>query len=42
MEELHYVCSEKKGADQLWGDHTADLHLCFRICRFSDDRGHTI
>ena len=26
-------CSENKGADQLCGYHTADLHLCFRICK---------
>ena len=23
------MCSENKGADQLLGYHTADLHLCF-------------
>ena len=32
-EELHYSCSENKGADQLRGDREADLHLCFRICK---------
>ena len=31
VEELHYPCSENKGADQLRGE--ADLRLCFRLCR---------
>ena len=30
-EELHYLCSENKGADQLCSYCTADLRLCFRI-----------
>ena len=25
------MCSENKGADQLWSYCEADLHLCFRI-----------
>ena len=29
VEGLYYQCSENKGADQLCGDHKADLHLCF-------------
>ena len=33
VEELYYLCSENKGADQLRGYRTADLHLCFRICK---------
>ena len=33
VEELHYPCSENKGADQLRGYREADLRLCFRICR---------
>ena len=32
-EELHYLCSENKGADQLRGYREADLRLCFRICK---------
>ena len=30
---MYYLCSESKGADQLCSHCTADLHLCFRICR---------
>ena len=33
-EELYYLCSENKGADQLCSYCTADLRLCFRICKF--------
>ena len=33
VEELYYLCSENKGADQLCGYHEAGLHLCFRICK---------
>ena len=32
-EELYYLCSENKGADQLRGYREADLRLCFRLCR---------
>ena len=32
-EELYYLGSENKGADQLRGYREADLRLCFRICR---------
>ena len=32
-ELLHYLWSENKGADQLCSYCTADLRLCFRICR---------
>ena len=32
-EELYYLSSENKGADQLRGYRGADLRLCFRICR---------
>ena len=32
-EGLYYLCSENKGADQLRGNHEADLRLCFRICK---------
>ena len=28
-----YLCSENKGADQLCSYRTADLRLCFRLCR---------
>ena len=31
VEELYYLCSENKGADQLCGYREADLRLCFRI-----------
>ena len=27
------LCSGNKGADQLCGFRTADLRLCFRICK---------
>ena len=33
IEELYCLCSENKDADQLRGDHEADLHLCSRICK---------
>ena len=29
VERLYYLCSENKGADQLCGNRTADLPLCF-------------
>ena len=33
VEELHCLCSENKGADQLRGsDREANLRLCSRIC----------
>ena len=31
--ELYHLCSENKGADQLCAYRTADLRLCFRICK---------
>ena len=33
VEELYYLCSENKGADQLRGYREADLRFCFRICK---------
>ena len=33
VEELYYLCSENKGADQLRGYREADLRLCFCLCR---------
>ena len=33
VEELCYLCSANKGADQLHGYRAADLSLCFRICK---------
>ena len=33
VEGSYYLCSENKGADQLRGNHEADLRLCFRICK---------
>ena len=33
VEQLYYLCSENKGADQLRGYREADLRLCFRLCR---------
>ena len=33
VDELYYLCSENKGADQLRGYREADLRLCFRICK---------
>ena len=33
VEELYYLCSEKKGADQLRSYCEADLRLCFGLCR---------
>ena len=32
-EELYYLSSENKNADQLRGYREADLRLCFRICK---------
>ena len=32
-EEVYYPSSENKGTDQLCSYWTADLHLCFRICK---------
>ena len=32
-EELYYLRSEDKGANQLCGYRLADLHLCFPICQ---------
>ena len=32
-EEVYYLCSENKGADQLRGYREADLRLCFCISR---------
>ena len=33
VERLYYLCSEKKGADQLRGYGEADLRLCFCKCK---------
>ena len=33
VEELYYLCSKNKGADQLHGYCEADLRLCFGICK---------
>ena len=30
---MYYPCSENKGADQLGAYRTADLRLCFHICK---------
>ena len=30
---MYYPCGENKGADQLCSYCTADLRLCFRICK---------
>ena len=32
-EELYCLCSENKDADQLRGDHEANLRLCSRIIK---------
>ena len=32
-EVLLYPCTENKGADKVCGYRTADLRLCFRICK---------
>ena len=42
--ELYYPSSENKGTDQLCSYCTADLRLCFRICKkfFSYDAAHII
>ena len=39
VDELYYLCCENKGPDQLHSYRTADLRLCFCICksRFSND-----
>ena len=33
LEGSYYLCSENKGADQLCSYCTADLRLCFLLCR---------
>ena len=33
VEGLYCLCSENKGTDQLHGYRTADLRLCFHICK---------
>ena len=33
VEGMYYLCSEKKGADQLRGYREVDLRLCFRISK---------
>ena len=33
VEELYCLCSENKDADQLRGDHEANLCLCSRMCK---------
>ena len=33
VEELYYLCSENKGADQFRVYREADLRPCFRICK---------
>ena len=33
VEELYYLCSGNKDADQLRGYREADLRLCFCLCR---------
>ena len=33
VEELCCLCSENKDADQLRGDHEANLRLCSRLCK---------
>ena len=33
VEALYYLCSENKAADKLRSSSTADLHLCFCICK---------
>ena len=42
VEEMLYLCSENKGAEQLCGYCRADLRLCFRICknRFSHNAAY--
>ena len=35
VEELYYLCSKNKGADQLCSYCTADLRLCFRMGKHS-------
>ena len=43
VERLYYLCSENKGADHLCVYRTADLHLCFSICKkpvFSVEGNH--
>ena len=40
VEELYYLCSKNKDADQLCGYSATDLHICFCIyakSRFSHD-----
>ena len=41
-EELYYLCSENKGADQLCSNCKAGLRICFHIGKilFSHDAAH--
>ena len=39
MKVLSYLCSEKKGTDQLHSKHAADLCLCLNICKTQFFRG---
>ena len=32
VEDINCLCSENRDADQLRGDHEANLRLCSRIC----------
>ena len=37
---LCYLCSDNKGAVQLFGNQAADLRLCFHICKkCSENKG---
>ena len=42
---LYFICSENKGVDQLCSKYTADLRLCFCICKkacFSHEVVHIV
>ena len=35
LEEMYFLCSKNKGADQLCGYRTADLRLCFLVFSYA-------
>ena len=37
---MFYLCRENKGADQLHSYSTADLHLCYCLCKEHHDAAH--
>ena len=40
-EGFYYLCSENKGADQLSSYHPADHHICFHICKNTEQESNS-